>query len=396
MARALEDVMVIDLTQALAGPFCTQQLALMGANVIRIEPPWGGYGTAVFSGFEMDIRRRLFGTCFANKKNTTLDLRSEKGKELFLRLVEKGDIVVKNFSPGVMEKLGLDYEVLKKTNPRIIYCAISGYGQTGPWKNKVAYDMFVQASTGFMSMNGYADGAPLRVGVPISDLLGGLYAAIGILVALHARNNVTGEGQMIDCAMFDATISLLQEAASLSLFRGESVPRTGNRHPFGAPSDTFESKDNKPEYIGTQTDGQWKALMSLIDPQDVERKEWGVLDRLKHGDEIDALVRTWARTKTREEIEELLSSHDIPCAPVLNIIEVSQHPHTKAREMFVDADDMFGTITGLIGVAPKLLGTPGGIDWGIMERGAFNEEVYAGLLGLNEEEMDDLKENHII
>ncbi len=396
MTRALEDVTVIDLTQALAGPFCTQQLALMGANVIRIEPPSGGYGTAVFGGFEMDIRRRLFGTCFANKKNTTLNLRTEKGKELFFRLVEKGDVIVQNFSPGTMEKLGLDYEVLKKANPKIVYCAISGYGQTGPWKDKVAYDMFVQASTGFMSMNGYPDREPLRVGVPISDLLGGLYAAIGILTALHARDKVTGEGQMIDCAMFDATISLLQEAASLSLFRGEPVPRTGNRHPFGAPSDTFDTRDGKPEYIGTQTDGQWKALIGLIAPNDVEKREWGVLDRLKRGDEIDAIVRAWAKTKTREEIEELLSRCDVPCAPVLNMIEVSQHPHTKAREMFIDADDMFGTITGLIGVAPKLLGTPGRIDWGIMERGAFNEEVYAGLLGLTEEEMDDLKEKHVI
>ena len=314
MARALEKVRVIDLTQVLAGPFCTQQLALMGAEVIRIEPPWGGYGSAVFGGHDIEIRRRLFGTNFGNKKNITLNLRSEKGKELFLALVKKGDMVVQNFSPGTMEKMGLGYEVLRNANPRIIYCAISGYGQTGPWRDKVAYDPLIQATTGFMSVNGYPDRGPLRTGPPISDLIGGLYAAIGILTALHARETVTGEGQMIDCAMFDATFSLLQEANALSLIRGEPKPRTGNRHPFAVPCDTYETKDGKLHFITCQTDGQWKAMMALAGRHDIVEKGWNLLDRVEHVDEVDGIIGAWTKERTRNEVEEILIANDIPSA----------------------------------------------------------------------------------
>jgi crotonobetainyl-CoA:carnitine CoA-transferase CaiB-like acyl-CoA transferase len=396
MSRALERVRVIDLTQALAGPFCTQQLALMGAEVIRIEPPWGGYGTAVFGVHDIEMRRRLFGTNFGNKKNVTLNLRSEQGRDIFLALVRRADVVVQNFSPGTMEKLGLGYEVLKDANPRITYCALSGYGQTGPWKDKVAYDPLVQASTGFMSVNGYPDRGPLRVGPPLSDLIGGLYAAIGILTALHARETVTGEGQMIDCAMFDATFSLLQEANALSLAEGKPKQRTGNRHPFAVPCDTYETKDGKLEFIACQTDGQWKAIMILAGRQDIAEKGWNLLDRVKHIDEVDEIIGAWTKEKTRDELEKILAAKDVPAAPVLNMIEATENPHTKAREMVLEVADMYGAIDGIIGVAPKLLGTPGGLDWGMMERGAFNEEVYRNLLGLSEEEMDRYKEQGVI
>ena len=394
MTRPLQDVRVIDLTQVLAGPFCTQQLALMGAEVIRIEPPWGGYSAT--ADHPVDFRRRLNGVIVRNKKNITLNLRHEKGKQIFFELVKKGDVVAQNFSPGTMEKLGFGYDVLKEINPRIIYCAISGFGQTGPWRNRVAYDTIAQAATGLMSITGYPDRPPVRVGTGISDILGGIFGTLGILYALRARDSITGKGQMIDCSMFDATLSVIQEAAAFSLTRGEPLERTGNHHPLMAPSGAYKTKDGKLEFIGCQTDAQWEAIMTLVGGKDILDKKWKLVERTKHWDELDEMTEAWTKTKTRDEIEAILIEHNIPCAPVMDLVEVEKHPHTKAREMFVEVDDMYGRISGILGVVPKLSDTPGGSDWGVMERGAFNEEVYAGMLGFSEEKIKGLKEEGVI
>ena len=396
MTRALQDVRVIDLTQALSGPFCTQQLALMGAEVIRIEPPWGGYGATVFGGHAKDFQRRLHGVVFRNKKNITLNLRHEKGKEIFFELVRKGDVVVQNFSPGTMEKLGLGYDILKEINPRIIYCAISGFGQTGPWRNRIAYDVITQATCGLMSINGYPDRPPVRVGTSISDILGGIFGTLGILYALHARNSITGKGQMIDSSMFDATLSILHGEVARSLSGSEPFGRMGNRHPLAAPCGTYSTKDAKLEFIWCQTDAQWEAIMTLVARPDILEKKWKLVERTEHWHEIDEMVEAWAKTKTQEEIEDILTEHNVPCGPVMDLVDVEKHPHTKAREMFVEVDDMYGRISGILGIVPKLSDTPGGSDWGLMERGAFNEEIYAGLLGFSEEKIKGLTEEGVI
>ena len=211
MVKPLENIRVLDLTQVLAGPFCTQFLSTMGAEDIRIEPPWGAYGSSLFESIPLDVRRRMAGVVQRNKKGITLNLRTEKGRDIFIDLAKRSDVVVENFAPGVMEKLGLGYEVLKEINPRLIYCSIKGYGRSGPWKDKVAYDTCIQAAAVLLSTIGYPDRPPVRVGPSICDCLGGMYAALGILTALHARDTVTGKGQMIDCAMYDATISILVE-----------------------------------------------------------------------------------------------------------------------------------------------------------------------------------------
>ena len=396
MTKPLENIKVVDLTLALAGPFCTQQLAAMGAEVFSVDPPWGGYQSAVFSSFPIDFQRRLLGPLFANKKKITLNLRSEKGKGILLELVKKSDVVIQNFSPGTMEKLGLGYEVLKAANQKIIYCAISGFGQNGPWKQRLAYDPVIQATTGIMSTNGFADRDPVQVGMTISDYLGGLYAAIGILTAIHARDTITGEGQMIDCAMFDASLSVLQEGMAISLFKGESRERRGNRYPFAIPSGTYPTKDGKYEFIACQTDGQWKAVMKAIGREDIAAKELKLPERMKLVEEVDEMILAWSSTKTQSEMEEILIGSDVPCAPVLDMLEVANHPQTAARSMLGELSDMNGMINGILGVVPKLLGTPGKQEWGLMENGAFNEEVYKGLLNFSDEEIAKYKEEGVI
>jgi len=201
---------------------------------------------------------------------------------------------------------------------------------------------------------------------------------------------------MIDCSMFDASLSVLQEGVAQSLFHGEPMQRTGNRHVYGCPSGAYGTKDGKLEFIVGQTDAQWENIMNLVGRPDIVAKKWTLRERVEHGEEVDEIVEAWANTKTQQEIEDILTEKSIVCAPVMDIVEVSKHPHALAREMFIETDDMFGKISGFLGVAPKLSDTPGGTDWGIMERDAFNEEVFSDLLGYTEEEMDKLKEEGVI
>jgi CoA:oxalate CoA-transferase len=390
-ALPLENVRVIDLTQVLAGPFCTQLLSTMGAEVIHIEPPWGGYSTHLFKTTPLEIRRRMWATIERNKKNITLNLRSAKGKEIFLDLVKKGDVVVDNFGPGVMDRLGLTYDTMKEANPRIVYCALSGYGQKGPWKDRRAYDPCVQASTGVMITTGYSDRRPVRAGPAISDCLGGLYAVIGILLALYARDTITGKGQMIDCAMYDASISVL-----VGEFARGKWSRMGNRYPFAVPSDVYETKDGKLEFISVQTDEQWESFMKVVGREDITAEKLTLMERVERADEVDVIAQSWIGTKTQKELEEILSKIKVACAPVLELEEVVKHPHSTARDMFVEVDDMYGKITGVPGVVPKLSDTPGVIKWGLIPSDAFNEEVYAGLLGYTKEEMTKFKEEEVI
>ena len=396
MIRPLENVRIIDLTQVLAGPFCTQLLAVMGAEDIRIEPPWGGYSSALFNSIPLDVRRRITGAIQRNKKGITLNLNTEKGKDIFIELVKKGDVVVENFGPGIMEKLGLDYQIVKQANPRIIYCSIKGYGQSGPWKDKVAYDTCIQAASGLMSTTGYPDRPPVRVGPNISDCLGGLYAALGILIALHARDTITGEGQMIDCAMYDASISILQENIAYSLFNGKPLSRMGNRSIMGSPSGAYGTKDGKLEFIQMQTDAQWETFLKLLGREDILTQKWNFRERIERGEEVDKITEEWTRTKTQQEIEDTLNELSIGCAPVIDLVELPKHPQAVAREMLLEVDDMYGKISGMVGVVLKLSDTPGNVEWGLMPRGAFNEEIYAGLLGYTEEELIKLKEEGVI
>jgi CoA:oxalate CoA-transferase len=391
MVKPLENIRVISVTHALAGPFCIRILATLGAEVISISQPWGGYGATLLRDYPADIQRRVFGYLKTNTKGITLNLRSEKGKEIFLDLVRKADVVVHNMAPGVMEKLGLSYDVVKEANTRIIYCAISGYGQNGPWRDRVAYDPCIQAATGLMSITGYPDRRPVKVGASVSDCLAGLYGVIGILTGLHARDTITGKGQMIDCAMYDATISILLEPMITP-----NMTRMANRHPASIPAGAYGTKDGKLEFIAVQTDAQWEAFMKLLGREDIVAKKLPLAQRIKLADEVDNMTEEWTNTKTQQEIEEILNVIDIPFAPVMEAEEVKEHPQTVAREMFVTADDMYGKISGLIGVVPNLLDTPGSVERGTMPNNAFNEEVYAGLLGYSEEQLEKLKGEGVI
>jgi len=288
MAKALEDVIVLDLTQVLAGPFAVTILADFGANVIQIEPVGGDYSRRLTASRSAEIRRLRDWNLRRNRRNMTLNLRSQKGKEIFLELVEKGDVVVQNFSPGAMERLGLGYDILKKANPNIIYCAMLGYGQTGPYKDRLAYDPTIQAASGLMSMTGFPENPPVRAGIQIADYAGSVYAVIGILMALHYKD-ITGKGQMIDCAMFDGVCHWVMGEVGGYIEAGKD--RLGNHHAWGVPCDAYETKDGQFIVLFIQAENHWENFLSLVGKEELIAEKWSFQTRLQRRDEIEP----WAK-----------------------------------------------------------------------------------------------------
>ena len=274
--RALEGITVLDLTHMLSGPYCTMLLADQGARTIKVEPPGKGEGTRRLPEKDPDHSRDGMGAYFLtlcrNKESVAIDLKSEKGLEVFYALVARADVVVSNFGAGVTQRLKIDYERLSKINPRIVTCAISGFGETGPFPNRPAFDLVAQGMGGGMSLTGFPDGEPLRAGIPIGDLAGGMFGTIGILSALQARHT-TGRGQHVDISMFDAQLSLLNYMATMYLMSGQSPGRNGNGHFVHVPYDTFRTR-TRHLIIAVIADSGWANLVDLLGDDELRNPQF--------------------------------------------------------------------------------------------------------------------------
>ena len=323
-AQLLSDVRVLDLTNILSGPYAAYQMALLGAEVIKVERPDGG-DLARKLGADPDLNAQLMGTSFlaqnAGKQSLSLDLKSDAGKAVFRRLVESADVLVENFRPGVMAKLGLDYAVLRALNPRLIYCAISGFGQDGPMRGNPAYDQIIQGYSGVMAITGDNDSAPLRVGYPLCDTLGGMTAAFAISSALHARHR-TGEGAFIDVSMLDATLSAMGWAVSNYLIADVQAKPIGNENMTAAPSGTFLAKDGKIN-IAANKQEQFVALCDVLglpdlaqDPRFAER-EVRKVNRLALRD----ILNDRLQNRTALEWEIALNAANVPAGRILHVPE---------------------------------------------------------------------------
>jgi len=392
MTGALSDVKILDLTQVLAGPFATTILSDFGADIIKIEPPGGDYSWKLLNSRPIQIQKLHAWCRRRNRRSVTLNLTDDKGKAIFLKMVEEADVVVQNFRQPVMDKLGLGYDVLKKANPRIIYCALSGYGQTGPYKERMAYDPTVQAISGIMSLNGYADKPPVRIGMQLADYGGAVYAVIGILIALHYRN-ISGIGQMIDASMFDAMCHWsIGEVGGFLMSGGK---RLGNKHPWAVPMDSYITKDNKYLVFGVQTDAQWRKFLKLTDREDLAA--WTFNDRLNNRSTIEPMAEEWVLSKTLDEAQELLEDADLPYAKVMDILELPEDPQVLIRELIWEVDDPdCGKLPGVYGTVPKLLGTPGSIRGIPPVPGQQNEEILCGRLGYTKDDLDSFKSQGVI
>ena len=332
--KILEGIRVLDLTNVLAGPFATLQLALMGAEVIKIENPQGG-DLARKLGNVPEYSKMGMGTSFlaqnSNKKSMTLNLKSEEGKEIFRKLLKTGDVVVENFKAGVMDKLGFSYEKMREINPRIIYCAISGFGQTGPLADRPAYDQIIQGMSGVMAVNGDERLNPLRCGFPVCDTVGGLTAAFAIVSALFYRER-TGEGQFIDVALLDSIMPLLGWTASNLMIGGQDPSPMGNENFTAAPSGTFRTKDGYIN-IAANEQKQWEALADTLglselktDPRFQDREA-----RKKNRYILKDIIEQKLIENTTSYWVKVLIEKDVPCGEILSLREALESPQVKHR-----------------------------------------------------------------
>lgn len=333
----LDGVVVLDLSRVLAGPYCTMLLADMGAEVIKIEMPGRGDDSRANSP-QVNGESAYFMNLNRNKRGITLNLKTEEGKKIFKDLVKKADIVVENYRPGVMKRLGLDYDALKEINPGIVYGAVSGFGQYGPYSQRAGYDIIGQAMSGLMSTTGWPDSPPTRTGTAIADVMAGVSCAVGILAA-YINKLKTGRGEMVDVALVDSMVSSL-EIINMIYLCTERVPtRIGNRYEAIAPYDTFHAKDGM-VVIACGNDKLFGLLKEVIKDPDLEDERYKHnIDRVANHATLKDVVERWTVERNIDDIVDILLEAGIPSAPVNTIDRVVKDPHIAgAREMFVETE----------------------------------------------------------
>jgi len=391
---ALSDIKVLDLTRVLAGPYATMVLADLGAEIIKIEQPVKGDDSRAYGPYK-NGESAYFMSLNRNKSSLTLNLKAPEGKEILKSLVKQVDVLVENFRPGTMEKLGLGYEVLKEINPRLIYASSTGYGQTGPYSQRPAYDAVVQAMGGLMSITGQKDGTPTRVGTSIGDITAGMFCAIGILAALHERE-VSGLGQMVDVAMLDCQVAILENAISRYEFTGEIPHPIGNRHPSIVPFETFDTLTS-PIMVAAGNDRLWATLCGLMD-LDIASDPRFVTNpkRNENYAELRPLLADRFLTKTAEEWQLMFDEAGIPSGPINTVDKVVANEQVIAREMILEVEHPTAGATRIPGIPIKLSRTPGEIRKAAPILGADTEKLLNEYLGLTPEQVADLRDKQVI
>ncbi len=387
MALALEGLLVLDLTRVLVGPYATMILADLGADVIKLEMPVTGDDSRTFPP-HVNGESAYFMSLNRNKRSMTLNLKSTEGKEVFLNMVKKVDILVENFRPGTMEKLGIGYETLIEENPRLIYAAASGFGHSGPYSKRPAYDAVVQAMGGIMSITGQPGGPPTRVGTSIGDITAGLFATIGILAALAHREK-TGFGQKVDVAMLDSQVAILENAIARYTAAGEVPEPIGNRHPAITPFEPFATKDGQ-LMIAVGNDALWSKFCKAIkrdELRDDPRFMTNPLRTANHNELRSFLAATLAE-KTTGQWRKIFDRDGIPNGPINSVDQVINDPQVIAREMIVEVDHPVAGKTSLPGIPIKLSATPGTIREPAPLLGEHTAEVLHDVFGYSPEQID--------
>lgn len=383
----LEGIKVADFAQGVAGPSCGMLLADMGADVIKVEPLTGELFR--FYGAGMAAINR-------NKRGVSLNLKAPEGKKMALKLVERSDVLVEAFAPGVMERLGLGYDQASRLNPGIIYCSISGYGQDGPYKDRPGYDICAQCESGIVACTGEPDGPYVRVGTSVIDYGAGIYGAFGVALALLSRGK-TGKGQRVDISLMECGISMMNYYTGIYSLLGTDPQRLGSGHITGVPYQIFETKD-KPVFIGIVTDRNWKGFCKAFGQNDLmnDPRFANPLERLKRRSELPPIVQDVLKNYTRDEILGKLVSAHIPCAPVYKVSEMVEDPHVKARQTLVDMDFPPGDKKiKMSGVNVRLSETPGEIRFRAPLLGEHTSEILKEL-GYSDGEIKELLAKEIV
>ncbi len=391
---ALTDIRVIDLTRVLAGPFTTMTLGDLGAEVIKVEP-FGGDEARGFGPFKEDVSG-YFENVNRGKKSIAIDLKHPAGRDILLGLIEKSDVLVENFRPGVMKKLGLDYETLRSQFPGLTYAACSGFGQTGPYARRGAYDMIIQGMGGIVSITGEPDRPPVRVGVSIGDIAAALYSCIGILTALFSRTQ-TGMGQMVDIGMLDCQVALLENAIARFDMTGTVPEPLGARHPSITPFQAVETRDGW-IMIAAGNNVLWRRLCEVIGREDLvddERFKDNNL-RTEHHAELHTELSEVFKERTTEVWLKMLDSAEIPCGPIQNIQQVVEDPQVLARDMIVRILHPIAGPLRMAGSPLKLSDTPPEITRHAPALGEHTDQVLQSLLGSSSGDLAQWRDSDVI
>lgn len=393
----LKDIFVLDLTRVLAGPYCTMMLGDLGAEVIKVEVPGRGDDTRAWGPpFTENGQSAYFLSANRNKRSLTLNLKSEKGIEILKSLITKADVLVDNFKAGTMERWGLDYDTLQEIQPGLIYCTITGYGYTGPYKERPGYDFMVQAMGGVMSVTGPAEGEPVRTGVAIADLTTGIFASNAIIAALFARER-TGAGQRIDMSLIDSQVAMMSYVASNYLVSGELPGRFGNGHPNIVPYQSFKAKDSFFAFAAGN-DGQWVKFCNGVNkPEWTEDERFATnQDRVKNRATVVEILSELFLTRDAAEWMALCDEIGIPSAPISNMAQVFDHPQVQAREMQTSTTDAAGNEIPLVASPLKIPTNPTTIRHAPPLLGEHTTELLTQLLDMDSAQIQALQDKGII
>ena len=392
----LSGLTVLDFTRVLSGPYCTMLLADMGARVIKLEHPGRGDDTRAWGPPFINGESAYFLSINRNKESLTLDLKNEAARAVLDSLLERADVLVENFRPGTMERLGLSYDVLAERFPRLVYCSISGFGQTGPRSTEPGYDAVMQGEAGLMSITGDAAGPPFRLGVAIADIVSGMFAAQGVAMALLARTR-TGRGQRVDIGMLDATAALLTYQAGIYFATGTTPGRMGNRHPTIVPYETFQAADGD-FVIAVGNDDQWRRFCQVAALESIANDDRFATNRARvvHYQELRPLLAERLRTRNRQDWVRDLKSAGVPCGSVRNIGEVLEDRQLDARQMVATIDHVSAGSIRLLGVPIKLSDTPGAVRTAPPALGQHTDRILREECGLLPEQIESLRNSHAI
>ncbi len=392
--QPLDDLVVIDLSRALAGPYCTMMLADLGARVIKVEAPDGGDDTRGWGPPFVGGESAYFLSINRNKQSVTLNLKHPRGRDLLLCLAERADVLVENFRPGAMDRLGLGYAAVHARLPRLVYCSISGFGQTGPYRERAAYDLIVQGMGGIMGITGEPDGPPMRVGVAVADICAGMFAAYAILAALHVRER-TGRGQWVDAAMLDGQVAWMTYMAANYFATGEDPARVGSAHLNLVPYQPFATRDGFVN-VAVGSEGLWQRFCDALELPIARDARFATnAARVAHRRELlDLLVPVFRRRTTAEWVERLLRA-GVPAGPISRMSEVMTDPQVRHREMVVELEHPRAGRVTVNGVPVKLSETPGAVRTPPPLLGEHTDEVLRGL-GLSRDEVSALREEGVI
>ncbi len=390
--QPLSGIKVLDLSRVLAGPYCSMMLGDLGAEVIKVELPQAGDDTRHWGPPEAGGEAAYYLCLNRNKRSLTVNMKTAPGREIIRKLALRSDILIENYKVGTLQKMGLGYADLRRENPRLIYCSITGFGQNGPYKDKPGYDFMIQGMGGIMSITGEPDGPPMKVGVAIVDITAGLFATSAILAALRHRD-LTGEGQYVDIALLDAVLAWLANVGSNYLVSGELPRRYGNGHPNIVPYEPFQAGDGVFFALAVGNDRQWRDFCCLagLEPLARDPRFATNSERVLHREELIPIIAEKMLEKTSDEWLQQLDASKIPCGPINTLDKIFADPQVKEREMVVEVPHPTAGMVKLVASPMKFSRTPCQIHRHPPLLGEHTEEVLSAVLGYSQEEIDALR-----